>query len=216
VDDNPARALHRTYAAWKERGLLGVGEAFDVEELVVVRAMARIDVILLDLERDASLDATVYRKSWRNWWLPFRGFGYLFDRSDYINDAMLIEIGAFADFLDERISLLSGAGELTLREALRATRDALEADSSLSLDLRLYISRLVDRIDQALNDWRTGIYFDYSDAVTQLVVAMRAAEGQSTPRSQTWHELWTQIVSGIVSGAIVSVSPIVISAITGS
>lgn len=226
---NPARVLHAIYSNWRVAVSSQPQPMYQIINLDTpagsrvignaARALIEIDNLLTQLERSGA-PVAVYRRQYPEWWKPLvsqqGGWSTNLVSDNIIGEDHLDEIEGFANFLDGKVWTLSGDRSEALRDLVSRARTALESDAALSSELREYIHRLLQQIEIALDDEGVGATFDYAAAIQRLFVAFKAAESERTPGKGTWASLWTQILSGTVSGAIVQGAIAATNAITSA
>lgn len=168
------------------------------------------------------VDVRRHQERWTGWWYAVISHAnpvFDLDPETFITDKTLAEIDELADLIDGEIWQLDARTEQSLREALRATRDALERDTGLSRELRLFISRQLNEIEAALNDARLGAVYDFGSGISQLYVAVKAAEGEETREQSAWRAIWTNTLGALaaigIERAVTYGAPIIFKAITG-
>lgn len=225
---NPARELHSVYGQWREiavnadRAMPSIVDPTSndgASQIInVARLLARIDDILTSMEKDGR-NVGVYRRQYPDWTLGMLSYRAGWNGNvhpDHImTEGHMDEIEAFANFLDGKVIVFAPEQENRLRAILDRARKALEEDETLDAPLREYIHRLLQSIQNALDDAAVGGGFDMAEAVQALWVALRAAESASKANKTVWRDIWTQILAGSVSGALVEAGVITIAAIAG-
>lgn len=220
---NPARELHALYARWRQAASVGNKTMAAVvqpmtkgaEEVALAgRLLARIDELLVQLESDGA-GVFLYRRQYPGWWTPLLRMNAsgAVGAEDVAPSSMQDQIEGFALYLDGKVFELEPIHDESLRTLIHRVRETLEQDRELDETLRQYIHRLLQSIEIALDDDAIGAGFDAAEAIRQLWVALRAAEGASTGSSSVWRDLWTQITAGIVAGGALQAGTVAIGAI---
>ncbi len=95
----------------------------------------------------------------------------------------------------ERCLSFGASMKETLRSVLDQARKLLETDDSIGNELRVFIHRLLQQIQDALDDDAVGASFDFSEASARMWVAFQTAEtrSQDSNKRRGWGELWRQI-----------------------
>lgn len=223
---NPARELHESLSRWREltaAGNIALRQVIDPTSpegaatvMRVARLLARVDDVLTDLDsQDVNVD--LYRRQYPDWVTAMvsyqLGWAQPLGADNIITVEVLDEIEGLANYLDGKVYELGSRAD-TLQCLLNQAKQALAEDVELDPRLTQYLHRLLQQIQNALDDEMYGIAFDYADAVQRLWVAFRAAEGASPQKSAMWRDLWTQIIAGTASGSLVTGSSMIIQALT--
>jgi len=224
---NPARVLHAVLASWKPDprdfpGFAGTaGPSLWREVELAAHLLGRIDHLLTAMANDL-VDVRRHQERWTGWWYAVISHAKPvmdLEPEYYITDETLAELEELADLFDGKLWQLDARAEQSLREALRTTRDALERDTELSGELRLFISRQLNEIEAALNDARLGAVYDFGTGISQLYVAVKAAEGENTRAQSAWRSIWTNTLGALaaigIEKAVTYGAPIIFKAITG-
>lgn len=224
---NPAWVLHGIYSDWANRlyaenGPMTSVVSPDTAEGAQVlseaaRALVRIDEILASFSASGR-NVDLFRRQYPEWWKGLisytGGWQSALSGAHVLTDAHMDEIAGFAHFLDGKVVVVEPASLENLRTILDRARNALESDGLLSPELRGYIHRLLQEIQNALDDSAIGSTYDYGSAVERLYVAFKAAESEGTPSKGVWTGLWTGFISGTASSAVMQGATIVIAALT--
>lgn len=214
---NPARALHEIYEDWRSRLTKASTSLIKVINLDTVagasevakaaRALVRIDEVLTMYEVSGRYNVSLYRRQYPEWWKGVvsyqNGWKTAMSGQDFIQQPLMDEIEGFGNFLEGKVFELEPESEKTLREIIRDARDALEADQGLSGPIRMYIHRLLQEIEWALNNEGVKASFDFGEAADRLYVAFAAAQGEGTAKATLWENLKTNIIpASLINGAV--------------
>lgn len=206
--NNPARILHAIYSDWRLRLDESVATMASVVDpntpegarvlVQTAKALVRIDEILATYELSGRYQVQLYRRQYPEWWkglLSYQaGWAQTMTAEHILSSAHMDEIESFANFLDGKVWELEDLGTASLRSIIADARNALKIDDQLSQELRLYIHRLLQQVEVAMDDDAVGAAFDYEDAVMRLFVAFKAAEGEQTAATGAWGNLRTSIL----------------------
>jgi len=201
---------------------------------IAARLLTHIEQVLTQMSTDFNLSADYaqirrFLDQSNMWWatlvvLPPNatdGFLSLIDRAPHYGEAeqhptpeeltVLAEIDQLADFLESRIWHLDSKSESTLIDGTQQMRRILVQDDALSPELKLYLSRLIDQIEHAVNDAHLGAVFDFADAITQLLIGLKAAAGERTSKREAWRTVYLQIVAGVTVNALTWGAPAILA-----
>lgn len=223
---NPAREAQRILERWRaqasEAQLNGVSVSLSQiraqSEIVrLARALAEVEALLGQLEREGR-SVAAYRRQIPDWWGGLVSPNHREDQAispdGVISQEHLDEIEACATVLDFYVLSMSTDQTENLRSIVARARVLLAEDVDLSNELRVYLHRLLQQVEQALDDDALGATFNFAEAVIRLRVAFKAAEGERTKKSATWNTLWTSFVSASASAGLIEGGTILIKALT--
>jgi hypothetical protein len=176
-----------------------------VEVEVATCALLRMNDLLNGFQADGR-DVAVFRRQYPGWWRGTLSMAVGWNQDMHpdhvVTQEVLDTIETFAHYLDGKVRVVASIPSEGLRDILDKARTALEDDVSLSPRLAGYIHRLLQQIQNALDNQAMGEAFDFAGAIDQLYAALSAAEGESRaasePESRT-PSLWSQVLTLLVT-----------------
>jgi hypothetical protein len=89
-----------------------------------------------------------------------------------------------------------------LSDVVTQASELLKDDESLSDELRAYLVKLVREIRNALEDDTLGDGFNFAEAAERLWVAMQAAAGESSEKSDSWKQAAASLLPSAAAGVL--------------
>lgn len=221
---NPARQLHSIYLSWQTklvekpsgspRSLLApTGGGFD-EAILVAALLVRMRR-LIDQMAEEGRPVDLYRRQIPSWFAPLASTNLSAAGGRGLIDAGLLDqIEGFANFLDDKVPMISADKQDNLYDLVAQALAVLEDDESLPRELSGYIRRLLQQIRVALESSRAGSAVDVGELAYSLWVAFAAAEARSKDNGNRWRDLGVQLLAGTVSGTIVQSGATILGALT--
>lgn len=120
--------------------------------------------------------------------------GWSKDGAAPFNRPMMLALRGLAWTLNDHYPRPTSESFASVRSQLESIVSAAKDDESLPDDLKLFINRVVRKLQTCLDEFDTHGRFDYYDASEQLKVALYAAEGKSK-KSDFWRaagDKWAQ------------------------
>jgi len=228
---NPARVLIHLFEGWARtspksyRGSrAGEGPPEQATQFkLAVQLLAAIEARLKDLSEAADLDAARAASGWLSdswsglakWWSFTLAIAAEVGSRERAREMKVpTDLSQCADLLDQNPQYGPTALE-QLRSIARAARVALEQDTDLSPELRIFIHRLLSEIEAALDDEAVGATYDFASGAERLYMAFKAAESERTERCTTWRELWIAFLPGVTAAALVEGASLAIQSLSG-
>lgn len=222
---NPALELIDLYSSWRDKAngtatMADIIDPMNVDRddiIAAMRLLTRIDGILVD-HMAAGRRVGVYRRQFPGWCGPviaWNSSGWMagIKKDQIVSSTLLDQIESFSNYLDGKVLEVFRI-EDDLRSVLDQARTLLEADASLDPALRHFVHRLLQSIQNALDDDSMRGAFDFDGAIANLFLALRAAEGASKEPAR-WKNIIDSLMTGVATGLMVEGTLVTLRALNG-
>ena len=194
----------------------GLGAASLEGEREHVRAMMLIHElwVQLDVLEAEGTPTHVFRQASAKWVhivLAYpRNWGVVAEHNALYGEGRLDMLQALVIVLSGRPNRVNVAGAADLDDFLAAIIDLLSEDDALDDALRAYIAKLVSEVRRASDTYKATGEFDAEEALTQLWVAMLAAEAQSGDKKSQWRNFADRMKVPVASGMLIGLPALAI------
>jgi hypothetical protein len=221
---NPAAALLDIFNSWAEVSIAasqrpGLGTPEMSGEIQHIHALELVREIWqqLDVLEAEGIDVDVFREASAKWVhivLAYpRTWGSAAEHGALFKEGRLDILQALIAVLSGRRSTINLAAAPGIGDFLDGIMTLLAEDDALDDALRAYIVKLVSEVRRASDLYKATGEFNAEDALTQLWVALLAAEGQSAKKKSRWKDFAEQMKVPVASGLLVGLPTLAIEAL---